>query len=238
MEEAQRRGYRWVLDGTLADDLKGHRPGYQAAQEHEVRSPFVECGFTKAEVRDWARDLGLDNWDKPALACLSSRFPTGTEITLERLEAIDRAEAAIRAAGARQCRARYHGSEVRIELAEEEMGLLADEDFRNEVGQALKEFGFERAFIDLQPYGRASGDVVRMPLSGDEIEERLRDSFEQRFHNDFEIEVSEDWTVLLLAQEDLELLARAEGIRSEILNRCRSLGIKYVVVDLRSLAVV
>ncbi|MDQ2857487.1 MAG: ATP-dependent sacrificial sulfur transferase LarE, partial [Candidatus Eremiobacteraeota bacterium] len=114
--EAARRGYATVVDGLNADDLSEIRHGRRAASEHGVRSPLAEAGMTKDDVRALARRLGLAVWDKPAAACLSSRFPTGTAITRELLERVERAEAVLADNGLREYRVRHHGDVARIEV--------------------------------------------------------------------------------------------------------------------------
>jgi len=110
-----------VLIGTNLDDLGDHRPGLAAANERGARHPLVEAGMTKADVRALSRNLGLPTWDKPQLACLSSRFPYGTEITAERLRQVDGFEDALRALGFRQLRVRYHGDVARLEIDSHDM---------------------------------------------------------------------------------------------------------------------
>lgn len=154
-EEAQRLGIRWVCDGTQLDDMTDDRPGLVAAREYGVRSPLLEAGLTKAELRALGRALGLPVWDKPAQACLSSRFATGTEITAERLARIERCETALARLGFRQFRARYHGEIVRIELAADEMGRLADPSVREAIDAAGRAAGFRFVTVDLAGFRRA-----------------------------------------------------------------------------------
>ncbi|MCC7353327.1 MAG: ATP-dependent sacrificial sulfur transferase LarE, partial [Anaerolineae bacterium] len=116
---AAQRGYRFILDGNNADDVGDFRPGQQAAREHGVRSPLKEAGFTKAEIRTLARQLGLPNWDKPAMACLSSRIPYGQAVTVPALRQIDEAEAFLRSLGFRQLRVRHHDNLARLEVEPE-----------------------------------------------------------------------------------------------------------------------
>ena len=142
----------FVVDGTQLDDLKEPRPGRQAAKEWKVRSPLVEAGFTKEEIRQVSRDLGLPTWDKPAMACLVSRLPTGTEVTLERLSRVEACEAALREIGFRQLRARYLQDKVRIELEPSEMERLVNPDLQKEVVQACRGAGFARIWVDLAGY--------------------------------------------------------------------------------------
>lgn len=113
---ARERGIAAIVDGYNRDDEGDFRPGRRAAREHAVRSPLYEADLTKADVRALARQLGLEVWDKPALACLSSRFPYGTPITLALLRQVDRAEEAVHDAGLRACRVRHHGDVARIEV--------------------------------------------------------------------------------------------------------------------------
>ncbi|MEA2699418.1 MAG: pyridinium-3,5-biscarboxylic acid mononucleotide sulfurtransferase, partial [Myxococcales bacterium] len=110
-----------VLLGTNLDDLGDHRPGLTAANERGARHPMVEAGLTKADVRQLSRELGLPTWDKPQLACLSSRFPYGTEITPDRLRQVDGFEDGLRALGFRQLRVRYHGDIARLEIDQPDM---------------------------------------------------------------------------------------------------------------------
>ncbi len=143
----------WVADGTQMDDLKEARPGRQAAKEWGIRSPLVEAGFTKEEIREISHQLGLPTWDKPAMACLASRLPTGTEVTFERLRRIEVCEENVRKLGFRQVRARYHGSLVRLELDLPALGQLSDLELQAQVVQACRAAGFDRVLIDLAGYG-------------------------------------------------------------------------------------
>jgi uncharacterized protein len=118
---ALERGYPYVVDGVNADDLRDYRPGIQAAKERGVRSPLAEVGFSKLEVRELSKQLGLSWWDKPAQPCLSSRFPYGEEITLEKLQRVGRAEIYLRKLGYRNLRVRSEGQTARIELPPEKI---------------------------------------------------------------------------------------------------------------------
>ena len=128
---AKERGFEVVADGTHLDDLGDDRPGLKAVVEHGVRSPLREAGLTKSRVRELARFIGLSNWDKPAAACLSSRIPRGTMITLERLKMVETAEEILRRAGFRDVRVRDHGTLAKVELGRDEM--------RRTVGGSLSE---------------------------------------------------------------------------------------------------
>jgi uncharacterized protein len=148
---ADREGLDCVLDGTNVDDAGDHRPGRTAATELEVRSPLEEAGFTKQDIRDLSRAMGLPTWDKPAFACLSSRFPYGTAITPERVDQIGIAEESLRRLGFRTLRVRYHGTVARIELGEEEF-VRATGVLRDEVVRMVKAAGFAYVALDLQGY--------------------------------------------------------------------------------------
>lgn len=150
-EIAGREGLGHVLDGTNCDDAGDHRPGRTAAAELGVRSPLEEAGFTKQDIRDLSLYMGLTTWDKPAFACLSSRFPYGTAITPARVGQVGRAEESLRGLGFRTLRVRYHGSVARIELGEEEFGRAAG-IHRDEVVRAVKAAGFTYVALDLQGY--------------------------------------------------------------------------------------
>lgn len=143
-----------MVDGTNLDDLEDDRPGISAAREWGVRSPLVEAGLSKAEVRELARALGLSNWDKPAAACLSSRIPRGIAITREKLSRVEQAEALLFQEGFKQCRVRDHGEMARIEVAIEELPALLDPDCRERLTAELKKLGFRFVTVDLEGYRR------------------------------------------------------------------------------------
>ncbi len=151
-EIAAQRGLAAIVDGFNLDDEGDWRPGRKAARENGVRSPLAEAGFTKADVRALARDLGLDVWDKPALACLSSRFPYGTPITLELLRQVDRAEQAVHDAGIRICRVRHHGDVARVEVPEHEFAALLDPARRAAVVAGVTAAGYRFVALDLGGY--------------------------------------------------------------------------------------
>ncbi|MFA7404415.1 MAG: ATP-dependent sacrificial sulfur transferase LarE, partial [Pelobacteraceae bacterium] len=152
---ADQEGLAYVLDGTNLDDRGDHRPGRQAAEEIGVRSPLEEAGLTKANIRDLSRHLGLPSWDKPAFACLSSRFPYGTAITSERVGQVGKAEEALRELGFRVLRVRYHDTVARLELGPEEM-CKALGPLKNKVVQIIKNAGFTYTSVDLEGYRTGS----------------------------------------------------------------------------------
>jgi pyridinium-3,5-biscarboxylic acid mononucleotide sulfurtransferase len=151
---AERRGYACVVDGANADDEGDYRPGRKAAKELEVVSPLSIARVSKVEVRELAKHLGLPSWDKPALACLSSRFPYGQEITAEKLAQVARAEEYLRREGFRQVRVRHHGEIARLEVGPEEMERAFT--LREEISAELKDAGFLYVALDLSGYTSGS----------------------------------------------------------------------------------
>ncbi len=151
---AGREGYSWILDGTNADDLGDHRPGLRAAREQGVRSPLQECGMGKEQIRTWARELGLSNWDRPANACLSSRIPYGSEVTPEKLAQVEAAEAALRALGFTKFRVRHHGQVARIEVANEDLPRAVAEG--ESITAAVRAAGFQYVTLDLAGFRSGS----------------------------------------------------------------------------------
>jgi len=146
-------GYAAVIDGTNSDDLGDVRPGIAAARRWGVKSPLAEAGLTKAEIRALSRSLSLPTWDQPASPCLSSRFPYGTPITLDRLSRVETAEARLRTHGFREFRVRYHGEIARIELAGGEWSRLAGTpELRRQIAAELHDAGFRYVTIDLDGY--------------------------------------------------------------------------------------
>jgi uncharacterized protein len=157
---AQRLGLREILLGTNLDDLGDHRPGLDAARERNARAPMVDAQLNKAEVRALSRELGLPTWDKPQLACLSSRFPYGTEITPQKLQQVDAFEDGLRALGFRQLRVRYHGDVARLELEAGAMSRALDPEIRPRIVELGKRVGFTFVALDLS--GFASGSLNQL----------------------------------------------------------------------------
>jgi len=156
-ERANERGIDVVCDGTNASDADGgHRPGLQAVDELDAYSPLLEHGFSKADVRAAAEEYGLSVADKPSMACLSSRIPTGLEVTEERLSRVEQAEAALREWGFSQFRVRDHDGLARIEVASEELEVALDVDFARAVRERLAEIGFDHVTLDLHGYRTGS----------------------------------------------------------------------------------
>ena len=152
---ADAEGLPFVLDGTNLDDRSDHRPGRRAASEIGVRSPLEEAGFTKDDIRALSRSMKLPTWDKPAFACLSSRFPYGTAITTERVRQVGQAEEALRELGFRTLRVRYHGDVARLELGEDEYAA-ATGPLRDKVRSCVARAGFTYVAVDLKGYRTGS----------------------------------------------------------------------------------
>jgi uncharacterized protein len=153
---AHARGFAAIVDGSNADDRGDYRPGRQAAREFGVRSPLDEVALTKAEIRELSRRMGLSSWDEPASACLSSRIPYHSEVTDEKLRAIERAEEILGALGFRQSRVRHHGAVARIELPPGDMARALDPEVRDRILVGFKPLGFAYITLDLQGYRTGS----------------------------------------------------------------------------------
>ncbi len=149
---ASERGYAFVCDGNNADDTQDYRPGRKAAGELDVRSPLIEAGLTKSEIRKLALAAGVPVWDRPASACLSSRIPYGMPVTIEKLSVIERGEARLRSLGFSLMRVRHHGDIVRIEIAPEEMPRALNPEMARIILTEFKKLGFKFVTLDLEGY--------------------------------------------------------------------------------------
>lgn len=159
---AAERGLAVIVNGLNTDDLSDHRPGNRAADEAGVRSPFVELGFDKAAIREHSERLGLPTASKPELACLASRFPTGTPITISGLERVGAAEQVVAGLGFSQYRVRFHGDLARIEVPADEIGRLADDGLRTRLLDGVRGVGFRFVTVDLSGYARGSSNPLAM----------------------------------------------------------------------------
>lgn len=159
-EVAKREGMNYVLDGTNVDDKGDYRPGMEAAKELGVRSPLMEAGLGKQEIRDLSKEMGLMTWDKPSFACLSSRFPYGEEITAEELEVVGKAEQFIKSLGFKQVRVRHHKKLARIEVSPEDMNLLMGSNLKSKIVSELKRLGYIYVTVDLKGYRTGSMNEV------------------------------------------------------------------------------
>ena len=164
---ASARGLAVVIDGNNADDRGDYRPGRQAAREHGVKSPLDEADLTKDEIRELARAAGLESWNEPASACLSSRIPYGQEVSNEKLRQIEQAETVLRGLGFRVFRVRHHDTIARLEIARSEMERALDPAVSAQLVAALKALGYQYVSLDLQGYRLGSlNEALRLrPVS-------------------------------------------------------------------------
>jgi pyridinium-3,5-biscarboxylic acid mononucleotide sulfurtransferase len=156
VEKARELGIETIVDGLNLDDLHDYRPGIKAAAEMRVRHPLVEVELTKAEIRELSRCLGLATWDRPASPCLSSRFPYGTQITLQGLRQVERGEQVLRALGFSVARVRYHGEVARIEVEASEIARMLDAGIRETLDRELRKIGFRFVALDLRGFRSGS----------------------------------------------------------------------------------
>lgn len=153
---ARETGHEYVLDGSNMDDTGDWRPGTKAAREHGVRSPLQEAGLNKEEIRALSRRMGLPTWEKQSFACLSSRFPYGDKITVEKLSQVDQAENLLRSLDFKQFRVRHHGDIARLELGPEDFQRLFSDGLMEEVTKGIKALGFFYVTLDLEGFRSGS----------------------------------------------------------------------------------
>jgi uncharacterized protein len=154
------RGFAHIVYGVNRDDLGDYRPGQNAARRHEVKAPLVEAELTKAEIRELSRRAGLPTWDRPASACLASRVPYGTPVTIETVKTVERGEEELKALGFRQFRVRYHGELVRLEFGQQELGRALTLEMAARLTAIFKPLGFHYVTIDLEGYRQGSMNEV------------------------------------------------------------------------------
>jgi len=157
---AKAEGLTWLADGTNADDLSDFRPGRKACAEAGVRSPLLEVGLTKNEIRELSRQKGLPTWDRPASPCLASRIPYGTPVTVETLHKIARGEQYLRSLGLRQLRLRHHGNIARLELDSKDMAIVLNDETRKGIVEYMKKIGYKYVTLDLTGYRTGSLNEV------------------------------------------------------------------------------
>jgi uncharacterized protein len=163
-EVGRERGIPSIIYGVNADDLGDYRPGQNAAAMHQVQAPLVEAGLRKAEIRELSRLAGLPTWDRPASACLSSRIPYGTPVTIENIKTVERGEEEIKALGFRQFRVRYHGELVRLEIAPDELANALSPEMARHFTAIFKALGFKYVTLDLEGYRQGSlNEVLNLP---------------------------------------------------------------------------
>jgi uncharacterized protein len=154
------RGIEHIVYGVNVDDLGDYRPGQRAAKLHQVEAPLVDAGLTKAEIRELSRLANLSTWDRPASACLSSRIPYGTAVTVENVKTVEVGEEAIKALGFRQFRVRFHGELVRLEIAPDELPRALTPEMAQAFVEIFKPLGFHYVTIDLEGYRQGSLNSV------------------------------------------------------------------------------
>jgi uncharacterized protein len=160
---ARERGIEFVADGSTTDDLGDYRPGRSAAAEHNVRSPLVEVGMSKDDLRALSRRAGLPNWDAPASPCLSSRVAYGTQVTIKRLREVETGEEIMRALGFREFRVRHHDELVRIEVAPAELERALDRSVVDELARRFRKLGFRYVTLDLHGYRTGAMNEILKP---------------------------------------------------------------------------
>lgn len=153
---AVRHGYTTIVYGVNTDDLGDYRPGQRAAKLHSVKAPLVDAGLSKQEIRELSRRAGLTTWDRPAAACLSSRVPYGTPVTVETIRTIEEGEDSVRALGFRQYRVRFHGDLVRIEIAKDELPKALTPEMAAAFSRIFRGLGFHYVTLDLEGYRQGS----------------------------------------------------------------------------------
>lgn len=154
------RGYEHIVYGVNQDDLGDYRPGQNAARKHQVEAPLADAGLSKAEIRELSRLAGLPTWDRPASACLSSRIPYGTPVTIENVKTVEVGEEEIKALGFRQFRVRFHGEVVRIEIARDELERALTLEMAQRFTAIFKGLGFQYVTLDLEGYRQGSLNEV------------------------------------------------------------------------------
>jgi uncharacterized protein len=159
LEIAKEKGLKHVAHAANMDDLEDHRPGLQAAEELGIMAPLLEVDLGKEDIRLLSKEMGLSQWDKPAMACLASRIPYGSPVTVEKLKVIEEAEAFLLEKGLRQCRVRHHDSTARIEVDESEQETVMGDDLRRAIVQEFRHMGFLHVALDLEGY--VSGSMNR-----------------------------------------------------------------------------
>jgi len=159
-ELGRERGIAHIVYGVNADDLGDYRPGQNAARQHQVNAPLVDAGLSKAEIRALSREAGLPTWDRPASACLSSRIPYGTPVTIQTVKTVEVGEEEIKALGFRQFRVRFHGELVRIEISRDEMPRALDPAMAARFTAIFKQLGFKYVTLDLEGYRQGSMNEV------------------------------------------------------------------------------
>lgn len=228
-------GIDHIVYGQNADDAADFRPGAQAARERGARAPLAEAGFTKAEIRELARHWGLPVWDRPATACLSSRFPYGTPITAKGLRMVDQAEQYLRqVCGFTQLRARHHGDLSRLELATEDLSrLLADAELQRNLTKAFAEIGYVRVTADLRGFRSGSMNEALLPLvpQTQDLSAAIERTLKALRLQPAESEPREQMLCLRLTAAAHAQLQKVE-FRRQVVSSLEGLGFRYIALDL------
>ncbi len=149
---AHDKGYQYIIEGSNMDDLSDYRPGMQAAKKHGVRSPLLEAGLNKKEIRDLSKDFGLSTWSKPSSPCLASRFPYGLEITTDGLERVEKAESFLKNMGFSELRVRSHRTLASIEIGEDDFQRFIVKELREVIAKHFKSLGFKHITVDIEGF--------------------------------------------------------------------------------------
>ena len=157
---ASDEGYKYVVNGANTDDLGDFRPGLKAAEQHGVRSPLVEAGIDKKDVRELSKTMNLPTWDKPSQACLSSRIPYGTPVSIEALDRIAKAEDFLRKLGFEQVRVRHHGPVARIEVEPQDIHRLIAKEVNREIAKHFRSIGYTYTTVDLEGFRSGSMNEI------------------------------------------------------------------------------
>jgi uncharacterized protein len=227
----------YILYGQNADDVGDFRPGAQAATDYGVRAPLQEAGLTKDDVRQLARRWDLDVWDRPAMACLSSRFPYGTPVTAAGLRMVDQAEKYLKDRGFIQLRVRHHTDIARLELPPEDLvRFLADTPLRQALVEEYKTIGYVQILLDLRGFRSGSMNEVLLPISIDaaELPERIASSLTAQDHAPHAFEQLEQMLSLRLPAASFDRLADLTT-RHQLVDCLETLGLRYIALDLTPL---
>ena len=228
---AQKLGVRCLAYGQNVDDVGDFRPGAVAADEFQVRAPLREAGLSKTDVRELARHWELEVWNRPAMACLSSRFPYGTEITSEALRKVDRAESALRDLGFCQLRVRHHDDVARIELGVEELEvLLLDTDKRRTAVEKLLLAGYQRVTADLQGFRSGSMNETLLNIAQESaLEETQWQQAATTFGLQGNFERRDRMLLFVLPEDQFTLIVDR---RASLVEKLASFGFGYLALDL------
>lgn len=232
---AEEKNASHILYGQNTDDVGDFRPGAEAAKEYGVRAPLKEAGFNKEDVRQLARRWDVPVWNRPAMACLSSRFPYGTPIDAAQLRMVDRAEAFLRQEGYEQLRVRHHTDIARIELPPADLdALLANADARARVADALTEAGYARVTADLRGFRSGSLNEVLQAPAMDPAESASQTAalLEAAFPGAHESQRQGQMLVLRLQADAIAGLAHTDA-RTPLLDGLGQLGLRYLALDLK-----